>query len=575
MSYQDNSFAIVKELKTTQSESVTTLPIHNNLKQLLTEYQVKPPAVNKETLNFITTKHKNLFDALHFFRKTRIELTHIKQSEIFKWRPDPYFKNLPEITYVYIFDDTLLNTDAVINIRNQVKKIDAQACAVLVVTKTTPSISGWKQIGAFRVEQTAFNIIPFEMSAMKQAIAESNERSTLKIAISRHLKPRYGTEDDPYKYTKPVSDKFRFFGHASLIHQLVQEMRHGQPVAIFGFRKIGKSSLLHKLQKELSFPTALINLQTDTDSNYIASCYQRIVDNWAKWLSVKHKIDWTPFIIDRNDPKKSLINATNSLLRLLEYKKVDARLGILLDEVEEIVPLSTGGGPDLKRYLDIVQTIRGIIDEGVQLSIAVASLNASINRITSWDNQQNPTFSFFKEFFVSPLEKEDCFQMIENIGAQFMLFYDKDCLQKIFEWSGGHPFLARRLASQLYQTHVGKMAVINEKDLNKIIENFFDDNDDYLNGMWQDIQRNELWFPYKPEYNCQLLIELASSVQPIHEKKLIKDVASHERRKTMINLSSYHIIRKKAPQSFEIGFQLFKQWILRRVIKTDVQPQTL
>jgi hypothetical protein len=561
MSYQDNFFEVIKDLRGIQSETVA---IHNNLKQLLAEYQIEPPAVHKEVLNFITSTNKTLLDVLHFFRKAKIELTRIEHTEIFRWQPDSYFKILPEITYVYIFDDKLFDKDAVIHIRNQIKKIDTQACAVLVITTTSPSIPGWKQIGAFHMEQTAFHMIPFEISAMKQAISESKERFTLKREIDRRLKPEYGPGDDPYIYTKPVSDKFRFFGHASLIHQLVQEMRHGQPVAIFGFRKFGKSSLLHKLQNELSFPTALINLQTDTDSNYIASCYERIVKNWAKWSSVKHEIDWTPFVIDRNDPKKSFINATHSLLSLLEHKQVDARLGILLDEVEEIVPLSTGGGPDLKQYLDIVQTLRGLIDEGENLSLAVASLNASINRITAWENQQNPTFSFFKEFFVSPLEKEDCFNMIENIGAQFMLFYDQDCLQKIFEWSGGHPFLARRLASQLYQAHVGKMAVINEKDLNKrIIDNFFEDEfiRDYLKAMWDDIQRHELWFSYNPEYNRQLLTELAKSVEPISEDKLIEKDASHERRKAMNNLSSYHIIRKKEPQSFEIGFQLFKQWI--------------
>ena len=570
MTYQDNFFVIAKDRNTIQSEAVKTLPIHNNLKQLLTEYQVKPPTVHKEKLNSLITKHKNLLDVLHFFRKAKIELTRIEHSSIFRCKPDPNFKILPERTYVYIFDDKLFDKDSVIHIRDQIKKNVTQACAVLVVTKISPSISGWKQIRDFRVEQTPLNMIPFEMSAMKQSIAESKEFNTLIREITRRLKQE---DYDPYKDTKPVSEKFQFFGHASLILQLVQEMHRGQPVAIFGFRKFGKSSLLHKLQKELSFPTALISLQTDTDSNYIANCYQRIVNDWAKWSSVKHNIAWTPFVIDRNDPKKSFIDATKRLLSLLEYNQVDARLGILLDEVESIVPLSTGGGPDLKQYLDIVQTLRGLIDEGENLSLAVASLNASINRITAWENQQNPTFSFFQEFFVSPLEKEDCFNMIENIGAQFMLFYDNDCLQKIFEWSGGHPFLARRLASQLYQAHVGKMAVINEKDLNEgIIKKFFSDelNNEYLKGMWDDIQRNELWFPYNPEYNRQLLTKLANSVEPIHEDRLIKeDDASHERRKAMINLSSYHIIRKKEPQSFEIGFQLFKQWILRNVIGKD------
>ena len=84
-----------------------------------------------------------------------------------------------------------------------------------------------------------------------------------------------------------------------------------------------------------------------------------------------------------------------------DSRRYEARLGLLLDEIELITPRQNNDtGPNLERYLTLMRAIRGLVDEDGRLSLVVASLNPSINRINAWQDEQNPAFNLFQEIYL-------------------------------------------------------------------------------------------------------------------------------------------------------------------------------
>jgi hypothetical protein len=95
---------------------------------------------------------------------------------------------------------------------------------------------------------------------------------------------------------------------------------------------------------------------------------------------------------------------------------------------------------------------RALSQERRLLSLLVADVHPDCNRINQWqqaDVPTNPVFNFFKEVFVLPFSPEETTRMLTDIGELMGVKFDGQTLSAIHRESGGHPFVARQLASLL------------------------------------------------------------------------------------------------------------------------------
>ncbi|MFP4100227.1 hypothetical protein [Coleofasciculus sp.] len=95
----------------------------------------------------------------------------------------------------------------------------------------------------------------------------------------------------------------------------------------------------------------------------------------------------------------------------------------------------------------------------------MADVHADCNRINQWqqpDVPTNPVFSFFKEYFLSPFSQSETTQMLTDIGELMGVTFDQATQIAIHRESGGHPFIARQLASLLCK----KVAPENNGEIN-------------------------------------------------------------------------------------------------------------
>ncbi|MGQ4810263.1 hypothetical protein NKDENANG_03716 [Candidatus Entotheonellaceae bacterium PAL068K] len=124
-----------------------------------------------------------------------------------------------------------------------------------------------------------------------------------------------------------------------------------------------------------------------------------------------------------------------------------------VNEVELIVPRETGPSRDpepelLAHYLAVTRALRGLVQETDHL--LVVGVDLQLNRVNLWAGQQIPFYPFFREEYPGSLNRDDCIQMVRNIGRQMGLVYDEEAVDFIVEVSGGHPFLTQQWCSTTY-----------------------------------------------------------------------------------------------------------------------------
>ncbi len=225
--------------------------------------------------------------------------------------------------------------------------------------------------------------------------------------------------------------------------------------------------------------------------------YKRILEEWAASGRVKYPdFSWIPSLVTDRVSQSEFDTATKNLLAYLgTIGRATPLLGIFFDEIEHIVP-AEGDEKTLELYVRLMNSLRGLHQETQSLSLLVAGVHPSIARYNYfWGTQKNPMYQIVKEYFLSPLDEEDCINMIRSLGEQINVQYEEGALKYILEMSGSHPLLARRICSIAYKKHKTMDAIsvdvieniVREFTRNPNLNSYFDER-----GLWRELSQCEL-----------------------------------------------------------------------------------
>lgn len=463
---------------------------------------------------------------------------------------------------VYIAPEEVIDADVVVHLHHSASRIaSAIISCIFIVVDGVITNDGWLQIATMRSKGTT--IIPLDEALLFSGQEEGREGKSLED----HLQTFFSEGEDLYDVTTPVTDRLNFVGREALINELASQLHEGKPLAMFGLRKIGKSSVLYFLRDKLPFPTALVDLQEGFD---LKSIYNRIFVSWQNSIKNRYKgFTWNPpFLQDTADPSSIFTYATRDLLQSLERSGFQASLCIMIDESDLIFPYPLIGNPEgVNRYLSFARSIRGLIQERRgQISLLITGVDARLVRQNRIAGQQNPFYKFFREMYLPVLGREDCIQMVRNIGSVMGLSYHGDALGFIADISGGHPFIARQICSLAYQRH----GQISEMTLEHIVEtaNRFirePGKSDLLDehGLWGEISDNQLW-PQSLIIENQAVLTALADTEPLPESSLLAMAQdSRAREQSLDEMNRRAILDQPADLHYNIRLQLFRQWIRR------------
>jgi formylglycine-generating enzyme required for sulfatase activity len=498
-----------------------------------------------------------LTPALDFFTAAGFDVYDSSQNESILAPQDNYnLRRLGPKVYVRVESERVVHRediDALVKAIRTRYEDQLSGRTAFIVLDTRPDIGARLQMFTYRFSDN-FTIVPFTAPQLRQALQTDSCSALLESTLGDYL-----GETDLYKSQWPVSDVLGFFGRKPVIDTIQHILDRGEHVALFGLRKMGKTSLLNYQHDELPYPMAVLSLQ---DVRRPPEIFREAVAEWRKALLQRLPGITTPDLnlTGRDIPpdfEAAFRSDTQTLLDLLGKHKLAPRLVLCLDEIDEIVPSDESSTEAIAAFRDLMGFLRGIATRFKSLNLIVCGMRPDINRVNYWKKQSNPVFQSFQEIFLGPFSKEENDEMVKGIGAHMGVDYEPDTLEHLYLESGGHPFIARQMCSLA-------VAETSSRPYTFRLDDILSATKEYLHNPKTVIYvEQELWGSLHNQAEADVLTALAKR-QPQIETELIparlpksKQLA---RRRALANLNERWLLKSDASGYF-IPYDCFRRWI--------------
>jgi hypothetical protein len=296
-----------------------------------------------------------------------------------------------------------------------------------------------------------FVVIPISLAAVERA-----EQDRAGIGVLNSYAAPYLPGADLFDDRLAISDTFTFFGRARLLARLEEDLCRLQGVGLFGLRKAGKTSVLLQLGFLLrNHPVVHCDLELyGANTRYGGELFNFMLERLTAHRT--HRLPHFPsFGPDLPATQLTTEFARRVTLLAKALQRVGYSLPILcfLDEMERILPTKTDPRERVEEFNACLGVLRALSQEQRILALLVADVHPDCNRINYWmqeDVASNPVYNFFKEVFLPPFSQQETTDMITDLGRFMGRTFDAQTLQAIYRESGGHPYVARQLASLVY-----------------------------------------------------------------------------------------------------------------------------
>jgi len=248
---------------------------------------------------------------------------------------------------------------------------------------------------------------------------------------------------NPYKAGPPITTPFGFFGRDALVRDLVETLTNTQcnAIVLHGQRRIGKSSLLHRLRRDETLQQDHQPIFFDLQIHKGASP-ARILADLALTIGDELNLSISPLV------ETSLANDYLQFQRVLLpeiYHQIDhKRLLILLDEFDVVIP-SDMADPSLTDLLP--GYFRHLLEEE-QSSLAIIFVIG--RRLDSVPQAYQPLFGIARTQHVGRLKQSETFDLLIQVGQHGDIRYEEDALNEIWALTDGHPYLTQLIGSEIF-----------------------------------------------------------------------------------------------------------------------------
>ena len=313
------------------------------------------------------------------------------------------------------------------------------------------------------VKKTYLNLIAIVENDLKKILLSKRPHETLRRIILSRLSLHYIS---PYKIQGPATTTF--YGRSDNINRII-----GSPhtsFAIVGARRIGKSSLLHKIYDNPPPGSTyiLMNLEVAFDN----------VKNYNKFLKI------LVGKIEERFMKKFTLPLTfgrkiSKLIEIIkELSQGGKRIIFILDEIDELLEL------DKKNNYKLMKNFRSM-SQNRYCQFIFAGFKELYNTQRYFEN---PMYNFCEEIIMDPLDEEASLELItrpmESIGIHYHRNEDR---KLILEYTARHPNLMQFFCKKLVDKVEKHPGIEDRRTL------FKNDIEDLFNNEYQDYIMDEVY----------------------------------------------------------------------------------
>ncbi|MFD0861813.1 hypothetical protein ACFQ1M_06310 [Sungkyunkwania multivorans] len=288
-------------------------------------------------------------------------------------------------------------------------------------------------------------IVPYHYDEFFQ----ENTQETIWNRLKEHF---YGR--DLFSFESPLQNDTYFFGRNEFVHFFYDKYRTGENSGLFGLRKIGKTSVLYALERQLIARDEFSIFIDCQDPSLHKRRWYETIEYIMHRISTKLKSKFNYEIDLETDYSEK--NASSSFVSDLKkaYKTLNnKRLLIIFDEIENLTfsLSSTEHWKSGEDYMSFWQTIRSAYQANNYLfSFLISGVNPKIIETGEVNGFDNPIYRMITPKYLNFFNVEQVKEMVSTIGNYMGITYDEEIYTYLTEEFGGHPFLIRQVCSFMH-----------------------------------------------------------------------------------------------------------------------------
>ena len=247
---------------------------------------------------------------------------------------------------------------------------------------------------------------------------------------------------NPYIAGGPIFDEELFYGREPLIQRILQTV-HNNSLLLYGERRIGKTSLLHQVQRRLEalddptydFYPVYVDLQGTPEEKFFATLADQVFETLPYG-----ETDRAPALARAGGySHHDLVRELHGLLKKLrERSPKQVKLVLLIDEVDELNDYDPR----------VSQSLRSLFMKRFAENLAAVVAGVRIRK--EWEKEGSPWYNFFEEIEVDAIPAQEAVRLVtEPIRGTFR--FAPGAAERIVERSGGKPFQIQRRCLALVQ----------------------------------------------------------------------------------------------------------------------------
>ena len=250
---------------------------------------------------------------------------------------------------------------------------------------------------------------------------------------------------NPYIAGAPIRKLEMFFGRDELLHR-IQSLVHKNSFMIHGPRRIGKTSLLLRLEKNLEtlnseqyrFYPVLSDLQGIREADLFHHLMMDILTQAEHW-----KIELPKLAFSDHSANYHTRYFSRDLRQLIETLRAandrHVILVLLIDEVDVLNEFHAKTNQKLRSIFmkDYAEHLTGVM--------------AGIHLKKEWESSGSPWYNFFEEIPIEPLDELAARKLITTPVAGVFRFH-KNAIPLILKECKGHPYIIQKVCVSLIET---------------------------------------------------------------------------------------------------------------------------
>jgi len=270
------------------------------------------------------------------------------------------------------------------------------------------------------------------------------------VALRNHFQEHL-FKRDLFAIESPIRTDRYFFGRGDLVVQFIDRIKNGQNTGIFGLRKIGKTSLIYAIKRNLNSKSlgSFVYYDCSNPGFYKSQwedCLKILLKEILKQTNLSKKID---IKIEVSSSESMSQIFYDGIMEILENVP-ENRLTIGLDEIEWISFKTSPEDHWNKDFLPFWQIMRSIHQtSNGKFTFIISGVNPKSVEDESIGGYDNPLFALIKPYFLKPFDEKSVRTMLRMLGRYMGVKFEIGFYSLLIKTYGGHPFLVRHACSKL------------------------------------------------------------------------------------------------------------------------------